>query len=125
MKTTISPDVDAYIKSFDEPQRSHLKAIRKTIRETAPEAEELISYQMPSYKLHGMLVHFAGYEKHIGFYPGASGIAHFKEEIKDFKSAKGSVQFPLDNPLPLELVKRITAFRVEENLEKAASKKKK
>lgn len=126
MQNTSSPtNVDAYIKSFDEPQRSHLKAIRKCIRETVPEAEELISYQMPSYKLYGMLVHFAGYEKHIGFYPAPSAIAQFKDEIKGYKSAKGSVQFPIDKPLPLELVKRMTAFRAQENLEKSALKKKK
>lgn len=125
MKQETPASVDAYIRRFPEPARQLLKEIRKTIRETAPEAEEYISYQMPAYKLKGVLVYFAGYEKHIGFYPGASGIAHFKEEIKGFKSGKGSVQFPLDKPLPLELVKRITAFRVDENLEKAASKKKK
>ncbi|MCE3294501.1 MAG: hypothetical protein K0R65_215 [Crocinitomicaceae bacterium] len=126
MQNTPAPiSVDAYINSFDEPQRSLLKAMRKTILEAAPEAEEIISYMMPSYKFHGMLVHFAGFEKHIGFYPGPSGIIHMKDEIKGFKSAKGSVQFPLDKPLPLELVKRITAFRVNENLEKAALKKKK
>ncbi len=125
MKALVPADVDAYIKSFDEPQRSHLEAIRKCIRETAPDAEECISYQMPAYKLQGMLVYFAGYEKHIGFYPGAAGIANFKDEIKGYKNAKGSVQFPLDKPLPLELVKRITAFRVQENLDKAALKKKK
>ncbi|MGV3631657.1 MAG: iron chaperone [Bacteroidota bacterium] len=123
--TPVPASVDAYIDSFDEPVHSLLKAIRKAIRETAPEAEECISYQMPAYKLHGMLVYFAGYAKHIGFYPGAAGIENFRDEIKGFKNAKGSVQFALDKPLPLELVKRITAFRVRENLEKAALKKKK
>ncbi len=88
------------------------------IKEAAPEATEKISYQMPTFYLHGNLVHFAAYKKHIGFYPSPSGIEAFKEEISSYKWAKGSVQFPLDKPIPYELIRKITIYRVKENVEK-------
>jgi uncharacterized protein YdhG (YjbR/CyaY superfamily) len=115
-------NVDAYIAAFPEESQALLQAMRETIAKAAPEAEEVISYQMPTYKLKGNLVHFAGYQHHIGFYPGSSGIAAFKEELSSYKSAKGSVQFPIDKPLPLEIVERIVKFRVKEDLAKAAPK---
>lgn len=116
-------DVESYLASFPAATQKLLKQLRSTIRKAAPQAEEHIGYQMPAYKLHGPLVYFAGYEKHIGFYPGASGIENFKKEISIYKNAKGSVQFPLDRPLPLDLVKQIVQFRIEKNLEKEELKK--
>jgi uncharacterized protein YdhG (YjbR/CyaY superfamily) len=121
-KSAIAPDVDAYIAGFPKPTQALLGKIRAAIRKAAPEADEGIGYQMPAYKFHGPLVYFAGYDNHIGFYPGAAGIAHFKKEIAAYKSAKGSVQFPLDQPMPLDLVARIVAFRVGENGMKAKTK---
>lgn len=118
----------AYIDSFTGDSKVLLKQLRSTIRKAAPEAEEVISYNMPAYKFHGMLVYFAGHKNHIGFYPGASGIEAFKNELADYKWAKGSVQFPINKPIPLELVTRIVVFRVKENLIKAglrAGKRKK
>jgi len=89
--------------------------LRAAIRAAAPDAEEKISYQMPTFALHGNLVHFAAHPHHIGFYPAPSGIAAFAEELAPYKSSKGAVQFPLDQPLPLDLIRRIVEFRVEEN----------
>jgi len=127
MKTAISKvnDIDKYIAGFPEETQYLLDKIRATIIKAAPEAEEVISYQMPAYKLHGMLVFFAGYKNHIGFYPGAGGIEAFKKEISVYKNAKGSVQCPLNKKLPLQLITRIVKFRVKQNLEKAALKVKK
>ena len=127
MKATASKvnDVDRYIAGFPETTQYLLDQVRATIKKAAPEAEEVISYQMPAYKLHGMLVFFAGYKNHIGFYPGAGGIEAFKKEISIYKNAKGSVQFPLDKKLPLQLITTIVKFRVKQNLEKAALKVKK
>ena len=117
------PDnVDSYISDFPPATQALLEKLRETIRKAAPDAEECISYAMPAYKLNGMLVYFAGYPRHIGFYPGAGGIAAFKDELSDYKWAKGSVQFPLDRPLSLKLIARIVKFRVEENLKKKSKK---
>ena len=124
MKPNSSIGIDEYICSFPTDTQKLLKQLRLTIRETAPEAEEVISYQMPAFKLNGMLVYFAGYKNHIGFYPTASGISAFKVELSDYKSSKGSVQFPLDKPLPLELIRKIVQFRIHENLLKAQTKRK-
>lgn len=124
-KTAIPTNVDAYIASFPEETQTLLEQLRATIKKAAPGADELISYQMPAYKYNGMLVYFAGYKNHIGFYPTASGIANFTKDLSDFKNSKGAVQFPLDKPLPLQLVTKIVKFRVKENLEKAAIKAKK
>ena len=115
-------NVDNYIAGFSEETQKLLKEIRATIKKAAPDAEEVISYQMPAYKQNGILVYFAGYKNHIGFYPTASGIANFKEEFSVFKSSKGAVQFPVDKPLPLKLITTIVAFRVKENAEKAERK---
>ena len=118
-------DIDQYIARFPADVQEILEKVRLTIREAAPEAEEKISYQMPTFTLEGNLVHFAGYKKHIGFYPTPSGIDKFKKEISAYKWAKGSVQFPLNQPIPYELISRIVTFRVEENLDKAKAKERK
>jgi uncharacterized protein YdhG (YjbR/CyaY superfamily) len=115
---------DAYIANFPEDTQRVLQEIRTVIRKAAPEAEEVISYGMPAYKLNGMLVFFAAHDKHIGFYPTPSGIEKFKKELSVYKGAKGSVQFPLNEPLPVELIARIVKFRVKENLEKSGLKSK-
>jgi uncharacterized protein YdhG (YjbR/CyaY superfamily) len=114
-----NPSVDDYISGFPGSTRELLNQIRDTIKNAAPEAEELISYRMPAFRFHGMLVWFAGYKNHIGFYPASTGIKAFDTELSGYKRAKGSVQFPLDKPLPLELIAKIVRFRVSENLEKS------
>jgi uncharacterized protein YdhG (YjbR/CyaY superfamily) len=118
-------NIDEYIANFPSDIRKMLNLIRQTIRNNAPEASEIISYSMPAFKFHGMLVYFAAYKNHIGFYPGASAIEAFKEDIRGFKNAKGTVQFPIDKPLPLDLISKIVQFRVTENNEKAVAKKNK
>ncbi|ULO08338.1 DUF1801 domain-containing protein [Paenibacillus sp. 19GGS1-52] len=117
--------IDEYISQFAPEVQDKLKMIRTVIKEAAPEAEEKISYQMPTFALHGNLVHFAVFKKHIGFYPAPRGIEAFQEELSVYKGAKGSVQFPLDQPLPFELISRIVQFRVAENIKKAEAKSKK
>jgi len=117
--------IDNYIEQFPPEVQEILNTIRKVIKESAPDAEEKISYQMPTFALHGNLVHFAAYRNHIGFYPAASGIAEFKQELSEYKGAKGSVQFPINIPLPLELISKIVKFRVAENLKRAEDKLKK
>lgn len=113
-----SNDVDQYIAGFQEQTRIMLQQIREIIRKAAPEAEEVISYQMPAYRMKRILVYFAAFKKHIGFYPTSSGIEAFKSEFAGYKWSKGAVQFPLDQPLPAELITKIVKFRVEENSKK-------
>ena len=108
--------IDEYIKAFPPNVQSILEEMRETIRKAAPEAIEAISYQIPTFKLNGNLVHFAAFKNHIGFYPTSSGIEAFKKELSPYKGAKGSVQFPKDKPIPYDLVKKIVEFRVKENL---------
>ena len=117
MKSPASPPstIGAYITAFPPAVRRRLSAMRATIRRHAPKAEERISYRIPTYVLNGNLVHFAAFARHIGFYPGPSGITAFQEALSRYKSAKGSVQFPHDEPLPLDLVADIVKFRVAEN----------
>ena len=116
-----SVSIDEYIMEFPPETQAVLEEMRALIRATAPGATELMSYAIPTFDLNGKhLVHFAGYAKHVGFYPGASGVAAFREDLKVFKSSKGSVQFPLGSPLPADLIRRIVAFRVEENSGKGA-----
>lgn len=122
---TAIKDIESYIAGFPATTQVLLQQIRNAIKEAAPDATETINYQMPTFQLHGNLVHFAGYKKHIGFYPSPSGIAAFESEIAQWSYAKGSVQFPLNEPLPIELIQRIVSFRVKENLEKALKKNKK
>ncbi len=126
MKTSQTPtkNIDEYIATFPKEVQSILQLVRTTIRKAAPEAEETINYQMPTFKLHGNLVHFAGYKSHVGFYPAPSGIEAFKKQLSVYKGAKGSVQFPLDQPMPLELISKIVKFRVKETMEKEKSKQK-
>ena len=124
MNTNKPNNVDEYIAGFPGDIQTILEQVRTAIRKAAPKAEEVISYQMPAFKLHGMLVYFAGYKNHIGFYPTSSGIKAFTKELSVYKGAKGSVQFPLDKPLPLGLITQIVKFRVAENLQKANAKRK-
>ena len=118
-------EVDKYIARFPKDVQSILEKIRKTIRKSAPKAEETINYGIPTFTLEGNLAHFAGFKSHIGFYPAPSGIEKFKKELSTNEGAKGSVQFPLDQPIPYELIGKIVKFRVKENLERAEAKRKK
>jgi uncharacterized protein YdhG (YjbR/CyaY superfamily) len=117
--------IDEYIANFPAGVQKILQELRTTIKAAAPGAQEKISYQMPTFFLKGNLVHFAAYKKHIGFYPAPRGIEVFKAELSAYKGAKGSVQFPIDQPLPLDLIRRIVEFRVAENLKNAEVKAKK
>lgn len=117
-KITFS-SIDEYILQFPARAQEMLKTLTKVIRESAPSAEEKISYQMPTFFLHGNLVHFAAHKNHIGFYPTPSGIEMFKDRLSGYKTAKGSIQFPLGEPLPLDLIAEIVRFRVAENEKKA------
>ena len=117
--------IDAYIASFPKEIQEILQGLRATIRAAAPDAEEKISYQMPTFAQKGNLVHFAAYKNHIGFYPTPSGITAFEQELSVYAGAKGSVQFPIDQPLPMDLISRIVRFRVAENLANAEKKSRK
>lgn len=121
-KTTYE-SIDDYISKFPTEVQEILMTLRKVIKESAPDAKEKISYQMPTFALHGNLVHFAAFKNHIGFYPAPSGIEAFKEELSVYKGAKGSVQFPINKPLPYELISKIVKFRVAENIKKAEDKR--
>jgi uncharacterized protein YdhG (YjbR/CyaY superfamily) len=127
MKTNVAApkNIDEYIATFPATIQALLEVLKATIKSAAPAAVEVISYQMPAYKLFGMLVYFAAYKHHIGFYPGASGVVAFAEDLKDYKTSKGSVQFPLNKTLPIDLITKIVQFRVTENTQKAEVKKKK
>lgn len=117
-------NIDDYIAAQPAEYRASLEKIRQTIRKAAPEAEEYIGYGMPGFKMGWTLVYFALFSKHIGFYPGASWVANFKKELSGYKTSKGAIQFPLDNPIPFDIIKNITAFRAEENREKSWKKSK-
>jgi uncharacterized protein YdhG (YjbR/CyaY superfamily) len=108
--------IDEYIATFPENVQSILEELRQAIRESAPEAEEAISYQMPAFKLNGILVWFAAFKNHVGFYPKTSAIEAFKEELSGYVVSKGTVRFPVNKPVPLDLVKKIVRYRVKENL---------
>lgn len=118
VKPEVVKTVDEYIAGFEPPIQQRLEQLRQTIKKAAPFAEELISYMMPAYKYHGSLVYFAGYKNHIGFYATPNGHEAFKKELSVYKQGKGSVQFPLNEPLPLSLVSKIVKFRVKQNDEK-------
>ncbi|HEY6142641.1 MAG TPA: DUF1801 domain-containing protein [Flavobacterium sp.] len=120
METTFK-DIDDYISVQTPEVQILLEQMRQTIKKAAPDAEEVISYKMPAFKYHGMVVYFAAYKKHIGFYATPTGHTEFKEELSVYKQGKGSVQFPLTEPLPLDLISRIVKFRVNENLKKKSS----
>ena len=117
-----SKSIDEYIFKFSLDVQEILGMLRKVIQESAPDVKEKISYQMPTFVLHGNLVHFAAYKNHIGFYPTPSGIDAFKDELSEFKGAKGSVQFPIVKPLPYDLISKIVKFRVAENIKKSEDK---
>src|SRR6266536_439739 len=127
MKTdqTAPKTIDEYIAGFPNDIQEVLQKIRMTIRKAAPEAEETIKYRMPTFTMKGNLIHFAAFKNHIGFYPVPTGIEKFKKELSVYKTAKGSVQFPLDKPIPFDLISKIVKFRVKENLARAAKTKKK
>ncbi len=114
--------VDAYISSFPDDIQVKLGQLRELVRKCAPDATEKISYQMPTFYLSGNLVHFAAHTNHIGFYPTPSGVAKYEDELSDYKYSKGAIQFPLKEPLPLQLIEKIVRFRVEENLSKSKKK---
>ncbi len=116
-------NIDEYIGIFPEEVQVILEQVRATIRQAAPEATEKISYAMPTFYLHGNLVYFAAYKNHIGFYPSTSGIIAFQKEISGYKNSKGAVQFPIDQPMPLDLIAEMVKFRAIENVEKAQTKK--
>ena len=115
--------INEYIAAFPPATQKVLEELRALISAAAPDAAETISYAIPTFELNGHLVHFAGYERHIGFYPTGSGVEAFKEELKPYKSGKGSVQFPLGRPLPTGLIRRIVEFRVEENAGRASARR--
>ena len=115
--------VDQYLSAFPSSTKVLLKKIRETVKEVAPQAEELISYNMPGFRWNGMLVWYAAYKQHIGFYPTPSAIKTFAQELSQFKTSKGAIQFPIDKPIPASLVKKIVKFRMKQNLDKLKAKK--
>jgi uncharacterized protein YdhG (YjbR/CyaY superfamily) len=127
MKTNPIPptSIDEYIAGFQPDVQALLKKMRATIRNVAPDAEETISYQMPTFRLHDNLVHFAAFKQHVGFYPTPSGIENFSNELAGYKTSKGAIQFPLDKPIPFNLISEIVKFRVQENVERMERKMKK
>ncbi len=110
--------IDQYFSSHTEESRTGLEKIRQVIKKAAPGAEEVISYQMPAFKFHGMLIWCAAYKNHYGLYPGSKVIAHFKDKLAKYKCSKGTIQFPLDEPIPVKLISEIVRCRIKENLEK-------
>jgi len=122
---TTPQDIDKYIASFPKDIQEILEKIRITIRKAAPDAEETIKYQLPTFTLKGNLVHFGAFKKHIGFYPTPTGTEKFRNELSVYEGAKGSIRFPLDKPIPYDLISKIVEFRVKENLERAEAKGKK
>jgi uncharacterized protein YdhG (YjbR/CyaY superfamily) len=124
MTTNKVNNIDNYIAGFPKETQDILQQVRRAIIKAAPAAEETISYGIPTFNLKGNLVHFAGYKNHIGFYPTPSAIEAFQKELSIYKSAKGSVQFPINESMPLTLISKIVKYRVKENLEQANAKKK-
>jgi uncharacterized protein YdhG (YjbR/CyaY superfamily) len=118
----MNTDHNSYIASFPKQTQKLLKRLRSIIKKAAPKAEETISYNMPAFKLHGMLVWYAGHRTHIGFYPTSSPIRTFKDELAAYKTSTGAIQFPLDKDIPAALVKKIVKFRIREDLEKEQRK---
>ena len=124
-KQTAPRDIDEYIAGCANDVQAILEKIRMTIRKAAPDAEEAIKYQMPTFTLNGNLVHFAAFKKHVGFYPAPRGSETFKDELSAYGGTKSSVRFPLDQPIPFDLISKIVKFRVKKNLERAEAKQKK
>lgn len=125
MKTAPPRNIDEYIAGFPPNVQESMQKIRAIVREAAPDAEETLKYRMPTFVLHGNLVHFAGFQNHIGLYPTPSAIQAFSGDLADYESAKGSVQFPLNRPVPFALIKRMVEFRVNETRAKTAAKNRK
>lgn len=125
METKKATTIDEFIATYPKETQLLLDKMRATIQKAAPQATETINYGIPTFVLNGNLVHFSAFKKHIGFYPAPSGILAFRKELSKYEGAKGSVQFPLDKPLPLALISRIVKFRVKENMSKEKGKKKK
>lgn len=123
MTRTTVKNVDEYIRSFPPKVQTILKKIRQTIKKTAPKAEEVISYGIAGYKYHGILIYFAGFTNHVSIYPAPRTAPEFKKELNSYKGGKGTIQFPLDKPIPSDLVKRIVKYRMLQNEEKAGIKK--
>lgn len=118
MQKSASKDITEYIQNAPKQAQAHLRLLRKKIKEILPDAEEKMSYGIPTFDLHNKhVVHLGGYAKHIGFYPGASGIVHFKKELSKYRVSKGTVQFPIDAPLPFQLIEKIVRFRAKETIE--------
>jgi uncharacterized protein YdhG (YjbR/CyaY superfamily) len=115
--------IDAYIADFPLPVQQQLQSIREAVKKIAPEAAEKIGYGIPTFTLEGNLVHFAAFKQHISFFPGSSGIEAFKTDLAGYTTSKGTVQFPINQPIPVSLIKKITAYRVKQNREIAAIKK--
>jgi uncharacterized protein YdhG (YjbR/CyaY superfamily) len=114
--------IDEYIAAYPPEVQAILQQVRATIREAAPDAQEAMKYRLPTFTLKGNLVHFGAFKKHIGFYPAPSGLEQFREELSAYEGSKGAVRFPLDEPIPYDLIREIVRFRVRENLAKAAAK---
>ncbi len=123
MATAKFKTVDEYMSALPPKVKRNLHEVRKAIKQTAPEAEELISYNMPAFKYHGMLVYYAAHKQHMGFYPGSTTvITIFNEELQDYKTSKGAIQFPFEKQIPLNLIKKIIKYRLKQNLEKEEAK---
>ena len=122
--TTKPSTIDDYIAGFPKDVQKALQQVRETIQKAAPKAEETISYAMPAFKQNGNLVYFAAWKEHIGFYATPTGNSAFKKDLAGYKTSKGAIQFPLDKPMPVQLITKLVKFRVKENEEKAALKKK-
>ncbi len=125
MPSTIPNEIEKYITGFPTEIQKILKQLRSTIINAAPESEEIISYGMVSHKYKGTLLWYAAHKNHIGYYPTASPIQFFKEELANYKTSKGVIQFPIDKPLPLELITKIVTFKMNENILKSMNKTKK
>ncbi len=122
MQTKTPKDIDEYIDGFPKDVQKILNKIRSTIEKAAPKAEEAISYQIPTFRLNGNLIHFAAYKNHIGLYPAPRAVEKFKKELERYGSSKGTIKFPLDEPIPYDLITKLVEFRVKQNSEKAKSK---
>jgi uncharacterized protein YdhG (YjbR/CyaY superfamily) len=124
-ESAVPKDIDDYIAGFPAEVRELLEQMRAAIKNAAPQAEEKISYRMPAFFLNGNLIYFAAFKNHIGFYPGAGAVESFKQELSVYRGAKGSVQLPLDRPIPSDLIEKIVKFRIEENRKRAEAKRRK
>ena len=122
MKAKKAKNIDDYIGDFPPDVQLMLEKVRTAIRKAAPKAEEAIKYQMPTFVLNGNLIHFAGYKNHVGLYPGSKPIEEFRDELTRYETSKGTIRLPLDKPIPVGLISKITKFCVQRNLERAVSR---